>query len=85
MKVSLQAARVNANLTQEDVAKALRKSKTTIVSWEKGKSEIDKANFEALCKLYNCYIDDIFLPLKSTKSELKKEGEEVESHSREKN
>lgn len=62
MKVSLQAARVNANLTQDDVAKAIGKSKTTIVSWEKGRTEIDKANFEALCRLYKCSVDDIFLP-----------------------
>lgn len=60
MKVSLQAARVNANLKQEEVAKALGKSKTTIISWEKGRTEIDKANFEALCRLYKCGIDDIF-------------------------
>ena len=31
MKVSLQAARVNAKLTQSDVAKRLRKNKQTIV------------------------------------------------------
>lgn len=62
MKVSLKAARVNAQLTQNDVAKALNKSKATIVAWEKGKTEIDKANFEALCRLYKCGIDDIFLP-----------------------
>ena len=62
MKVSLQAARVNANLTQDDVAKAIGKSKKTIVSWEKGRTEIDKANFEALCRVYKCGVDDIFLP-----------------------
>lgn len=66
MKVSLQAARVNAKLTQSDVAKRLRKNKQTIVNWENGKTEIDKANFEALCHLYNCKMDDIFLPSRFT-------------------
>lgn len=40
MKVSLQAARVNAKLTQSDVAKQLRKNKQTIVNWENEVSEI---------------------------------------------
>ena len=66
MKVSLQAARVNAKLTQSDVAKRLRKNKQTIVNWENGKTEIDKANFEARCRLYNCKMDDIFLPSRFT-------------------
>ena len=32
MKISLKAARVNANLTQEDAAKAMGKTKQTIVN-----------------------------------------------------
>ena len=38
-QISLAAARVNAGLTQKDVAKALKVGKQTIVSWEKGNSE----------------------------------------------
>ena len=37
LQISLAAARVNANMTQEDVAKAMNVSQTTIVNWEKGK------------------------------------------------
>lgn len=66
MKISLKAARVNMNLTQEDVANALHKSKGTINAWENGKSEIDKANFDALCRLYKLSGDEIFLPIKTT-------------------
>ncbi len=66
MKISLKAARVNANLTQEEVAKTLRKSKNTINSWENGKTEIDKANFDALCRLYKISGDVVFLPQKTT-------------------
>ena len=66
MKISLRAARVNANLTQEDVAKALQKTKQTIVNWETGKTVIDIGNFTALCRLYKMDKDCIFLPKKST-------------------
>lgn len=69
MKISLRAARVNAGFTQADVAKKLRKNKQTIVNWENGKTEIDKANFYSLCHIYNCKLDDIFLPQKFTLSE----------------
>ena len=62
MKISLKAARVNANLTQEEVAKLLRKNKQTIVNWENGKTVIDVRNFTALCQLYKIDKDCIFLP-----------------------
>lgn len=66
MQISLRAARVNAGLTQDDVARALRKSKQTIVNWENGKSRIDLGNFAALCNLYKIPEDNIIMPLKST-------------------
>lgn len=62
LKISLKAARVNANLSQDEVAAAMRKSKTTINNWESGKTEIDLGNLKTLCNLYNVTIDDIFLP-----------------------
>ena len=37
LQISLAAARVNAGLTQADVAKEMRLNKQTIVNWEKGK------------------------------------------------
>jgi XRE family transcriptional regulator len=62
VKISLKAARVNANLTQEEVAKLLRKNKQTIVNWENGKTVIDVGNFTALCQLYKIDKDCIFCP-----------------------
>ena len=62
MKISLKAARVNANLTQEEVAKHLRKNKQRIVNWEHGITGFDVGNFTALCQLYKIDIDCIFLP-----------------------
>ena len=60
LKISLKAARVNANMTQSEVAKKLQKNKQTIVNWETGKTSIDAANFTALCKLYNIGENYIF-------------------------
>ena len=63
MKFSLKAARVNAGLTQDEVAKALGKSKNTIVNYEKGRSSPDIETGKALAKLYGMSVDDIiFLP-----------------------
>lgn len=62
LKISLKAARVNANLSQDEVATAMNKSKTTINNWENGKTGIDLGNLKTLCSLYNVTIDDIFLP-----------------------
>ncbi len=63
MKITLKAARVNADMTQEEVAKKLKKSKNTIVNYENGKSTPDIETGKALAALYGCSVDDlIFLP-----------------------
>lgn len=66
MKISLKAARVNANMTQEDVAKILHKGKQTILNWETGKTSIDAANLMMLCNLYKIHEDNIILPTTTT-------------------
>ena len=68
MKITLKAARVNAGLTQLEVAKKLRKNKQTIVNWEMGRSLPDVANFAALCSLYGADGNEIFLPKLFAKS-----------------
>ena len=65
LKISLAAARVNAGLTQEYVAKALNVSKNTIVSWEKGDSEPKKTQADSLSDLYGMPLDYIFFGKKS--------------------
>lgn len=65
IQISLAAARVNAGLTQADVAKALNVGKQTIVSWEKGKSEPKMSQSRELSLLYKMPLDYIFLPQKS--------------------
>lgn len=65
VKISLAAARVNAGMTQKEVAKILHKTPQTIVNWENGRSLIDMANFTVLCELYKIPQSFIFVPNKS--------------------
>lgn len=63
MKLTLKAARVNANLTQREVAKLSGLSRNTISSYEQGKTypDIEVAKFFA--SLYGMSVNDfIFLP-----------------------
>lgn len=64
-KISLKAARVNADLTQEDTAKALKVSKTTVLNWEKGVTEPSISQARDLSSLYGIPLNYIFLPVKS--------------------
>lgn len=56
-KISLASARVNAKKTQEDVAKELGVSKTTINNWESGKATPRGDNLVKLSKLYKMPIE----------------------------
>ncbi len=62
LKISLAAARVNAGLTQEAVAKELGISNKTVVNWESGKIKPKPATVYALAHLYKIPVDNIFLP-----------------------
>lgn len=59
MAISIKAARVNAGYTQEEVAKALKKSKNTIVSYEAYTSSPDITVAIAMAELFNMSLDDI--------------------------
>ena len=66
LQISLAAARVNANMSQDDVAKHLKISKQTIVNWEKGRTEPSMTQFRTLSELYGIPLSNIiFLPKKS--------------------
>ena len=66
LKISLAAARVNAEMTQTEVAEKMHVSKQTIVNWEKGKIVPRTAQLQFLCNLYNFPVDNIFLPSECT-------------------
>lgn len=68
IQISLAAARVNAKLTQTEVANKLGVSKQTIINWEKGRIIPRIPEIETLARVYNIPQDNIFLPCYSTKS-----------------
>ena len=68
IKISLAAARVNAGLTQDDVAKKMGVSKQTIINWEKGRIVPKIPEIKMLTDIYNISEEYIFLPCYSTKS-----------------
>ena len=68
-KISLASARVNANMTQLEVAQALGVTKHTIINWEKGRTQIPFSKLAILCDMYQAPIDIIFIPSNLTLSE----------------
>lgn len=66
LKISLKAARVNAGLSQKEVAKSLKVSNKTVHSWENGETSPSAKHIDALCDLYNMPYDCLnFLPSNS--------------------
>ena len=59
MAIQLKAARVNANLTQGDVAKTLGISKNSIVNYEAYKSKPSVEVAKKFAELYGMKVDDI--------------------------
>jgi DNA-binding XRE family transcriptional regulator len=59
MKIQLKAARVNANLTQEEFAKTLKIGKNSIVNYESYKSRPSVDLAKKFAKLYGMKVDDI--------------------------
>lgn len=66
-RISLEAARVNARLSQKELAKILGVSNATIVNWEKGNSEPTLSQLRKLSELSGIPMDFIFIPDKSNK------------------
>ena len=63
MKITLRAARVNADLTLEVAAKELGITKNTLISYEKYRTVPDMTMGTAMASLYGISVDDlIFLP-----------------------
>nr|DAL90253.1 MAG TPA: helix-turn-helix domain protein [Caudoviricetes sp.] len=59
-KITLKAARVNAGLTQEQAAKELGISRSTLRNWEIGKSFPKQPDISAMCELYKIPFDVLF-------------------------
>ena len=52
-KISLKAARVNANLTQTEVAEAMHITRETLRNWENKITCPSKVQYDKLLELYN--------------------------------
>lgn len=66
LKISLKAARVNAGLTQKEVALHCKVSNKTVCSWENGETFPSAEKIDILCSLYGISYDNInFLPTNS--------------------
>ena len=59
-KITLKAARVNANLSQIEAAKMLSVAPSTLRNWESGKTYPRQDQIIALCQLYGVAFDNIF-------------------------
>ena len=68
-KITLKAARANAGLTQDESARALGRTKQTIVNWETGVTEIKYRDLCALSDLYEMPIEYLKLPDKRGKED----------------
>lgn len=60
MEISLKAARINAGMTQKEVADALNLTKGTILSYEKYRTTPDITTAKKLADLYGVSVNDIF-------------------------
>ena len=64
-KISLEAVRVNAGMTQKEWAKNLVVSNVTVVNWEKGNTEPSLSVLRRMSELSGIPMDFIFVPDKS--------------------
>ena len=65
-KIALAASRVNAGMTQEDIAQKLGISRSMINDWENGKREMKTVYFIAWCHVVGMSEDEIILPEATT-------------------
>lgn len=79
MKVSLKAMRVHRNLRQAQVAETLgiTVDRLKYLESEEGSRNMTYENLLRFCSLYNCTVDDIFLPINYPESEVEKRSEGV--------
>lgn len=59
MRVTIKAARVNKDMTQESFAKAIDVGLRTVQSWEAGASSPRADKMLEICAVLGCEMDDI--------------------------
>ena len=66
-KISIKAARVNAGLTQEELAKKMGVHRHTIASWEENPASMKIKEAESMCSILGVSFSQIFFDRESTK------------------
>ena len=61
LKISLRAARVNANLTLSKASELIGVTKTTLSSWERGKTEPKSSQIEKMSQIYRMPVKNFFI------------------------
>lgn len=65
-KVTIRAARVNANYTQAEIADKMGVSRATINAWERGRVKMKPHQIFAFCYICGVTEDLLILPTEST-------------------
>ena len=65
-KITLKAARVNAGLTQEELAKKMGVHRLTIASWEANPASMKIKEAESICSVLGVSFSQIFFDNSST-------------------
>ena len=76
VKISMEAARVNAGFTQQELADKMGVSRSTVVNVEKGHTEVRPLYLYAFCHVVGLPVDNISLPKMSTENGLTEQKEE---------
>ena len=63
-KIPINAARIAAGFTQEQLAEKMEVSRQTVIEWENGKRVMKAAYLYFFCKITGFSEDDILLPTK---------------------
>lgn len=58
--LNLKELRLNAGLTQAEVAKKMHVSQAAVHRWENGDTRIARKHHKGLARLYKCTIDELF-------------------------
>lgn len=69
MKIKLKALRINKDMSQVQVAEALGITVRTLQNWESYTTSPTAMQLVKLSELYECGLDNIFLPDELAKSE----------------
>jgi len=59
-KITLKAARVNANLSQSEAAGRIGVAVSTLRNWESGKTFPNQPKIEKICEVYGISFDVLF-------------------------